>query len=882
LQRKFILFSLIIIFFIILPSTITLAEETELFSTGVYVVTPINQEVEREGVATYIFQIDNFNPTPISLNIKFFSSQGWPLLGGADNVTIEPNGKEYIVISVMVPSSVIGGTEDDLELVLSTREVERSFTVKTRVKNVRNLKMEVPRTYRSQAGEDLLLPVQIINNGTLEETFSLTVESENGWIVYWDNPDFSILTPSETGTALIRCRVPEFTLHGTTDKLTLYLTTDSQQIEKNIKVLVIESQDYIAGKNLNIPFNSILNFTYLRPEPDWNSPWNLTWRTRGKVLPQTKLDLYLLTGQHKTINTNMFMGLTGHEWLLRAGTLGHSWNSLIAPPTYSSIFYLHNYQHYPWSLYIGSLSPSYPSSPLWWGGDFELTPFNLRLMYLHNAEKPGYFEDALASEYKFPSSPVNGWGVSVQGVAGFGGEEVLSQGGITINHLMPEWELLSEFKSGRDFYSTTHFNEFTLGGSSYALEDLTIESSLTFKTEKRPEEKPFPIWKFKSAIYPDNGSLAFAHTNRLDGVINEIKAKKTYNQQQNRFSLSVSMIDERLLKQKRYFLFYGKYRYRFSSENYIESVFEDSITKDNTLYHLPSLGIRWSYSPNYYWKSYGMFEINLPPKESPKLANFQSILKYKTSIDTTLQINLNLSLPDNKPTYYMGLSLYHEDLFVLPSPWCGIHGKAFIDLNRNGKYDHGEPGLANLPVLLNGKKVSVTEADGRWEIPLTSKGKHLVSLPQNNEEYYTVQSDFEIVTEINKSVFVSTPYLPPLSIQGIMFLDDNNNGIFDPKETVLPGVKILVYNSDKELVFQTIVERDGVFYLSLPPGKYQLTTEENTLPAGTLIPEALELEVDSDSPVSILYPVAPQKKEIEFFNDPDPEVQDFLLDFYSN
>lgn len=875
MRKKLLFFPLIIIVFIIFPPTLLLAEETELFSTGIYVITPSDQEVEAEGVATYIFRIDNFNPTPVSLGVKALSSQDWPLLGRTEEITIEPHEKEYIVISVMVPSSVIGGTEDYLELILSTKEKERSFTVKTRVKTIRNLKMEAPNTFRAQAGEDLLIPVTIINNGTLEENYSLTVESENDWMVYWDNPNFSILTPSETETALIRCKVPEFTLPGTVDKLTLHLASDAQKIEQKIKVLVTESKDNINSKTLTIPINSNFNFTYLRPEPDWN----LTWRTRGEILPQTKLDLYL----HNTNTfkpTNIFMGLTGEEWMLRAGILGHNWNSLIAPPTNSSIFYLQNLQHFPWRLWAGPLSPS-SSKPIWWGSNFELPSLNLSFIYLHNAEESGYFKDALTSEYKFFSSPINGWQLSVQGATGFGGEEILYQGGLTANYIMPKWKLLGELKSGRDFYSTNHFNELTFGGSYYALEHLPLESSLTFKTEKHPEEKPIPIWKFQSAVYPDNGSLAFTHTKRLDGVINEIKANKIYYQQKNRFSLSVSMIDENLSKQKKYFLFYGKYRYRFSTENYIESVFEHSITKDNTFYHLPSLGIRWSYSPNnYQWKSYGMFQVNLLPKEPIKLASFQSSLNYKTSADTTLQINLNLSLPNNKPTYYAGLSLYHEDLFLFPTPWCGIHGKAFIDLNRNGKYDHGEPGLVNLPVLLKGKKVSVTGSDGRWEIPLISKGKHLVSLPKKSNEYFAVQSDFEIVTDFNKSVFVSTPYLPPLTIKGVMFQDENDNKLFDPDEQILPGVKILVCNPENELVFETTVEDDGIFFLSLPPGKFLLQIKEDTLPTSTLRPETLELEVGTESPVFILYPILPQKKEIEFFNDPDDA--NLLLNLLNN
>ncbi len=105
-----------------------------------------------------------------------------------------------------------------------------------------------------------------------------------------------------------------------------------------------------------------------------------------------------------------------------------------------------------------------------------------------------------------------------------------------------------------------------------------------------------------------------------------------------------------------------------------------------------------------------------------------------------------------------------------------------------------------------------------------------------------------------------------------MFQDENDNKLFDPDEQILPGVKILVCNPENELVFETTVEDDGIFFLSLPPGKFLLQIKEDTLPTSTLRPETLELEVGTESPVFILYPILPQKKRSGFSMTPTMQI----------
>ncbi|HBG17144.1 MAG TPA: hypothetical protein DDW93_10220, partial [Firmicutes bacterium] len=75
------------ILFIFFSPKLQLAESTRIFSPGVYVTLPPNQEAGPEEVITYIFQIDNYQQTPVTFKVRAVSSQGWSLLGESEEFT---------------------------------------------------------------------------------------------------------------------------------------------------------------------------------------------------------------------------------------------------------------------------------------------------------------------------------------------------------------------------------------------------------------------------------------------------------------------------------------------------------------------------------------------------------------------------------------------------------------------------------------------------------------------------------------------------------------------------------------------------------------------------------------------------------------------------
>lgn len=66
------------------------------------------------------------------------------------------------------------------------------------------------------------------------------------------------------------------------------------------------------------------------------------------------------------------------------------------------------------------------------------------------------------------------------------------------------------------------------------------------------------------------------------------------------------------------------------------------------------------------------------------------------------------------------------------SPVGGIGGTLFLDLNDNGRRDPGEPGAANVSILLDGRFATRTDETGRFEFPFVGVGSHRITVVPDN------------------------------------------------------------------------------------------------------------------------------------------------------
>ena len=84
-----------------------------------------------------------------------------------------------------------------------------------------------------------------------------------------------------------------------------------------------------------------------------------------------------------------------------------------------------------------------------------------------------------------------------------------------------------------------------------------------------------------------------------------------------------------------------------------------------------------------------------------------------------------------------------------------VSGVIFLDANNDGRFDAGEQGAPNVTVILDGRYVARTDAQGRFEFPSVIEGRHVVTVvPDNLPLPWVLKNDGR--TELNVSVRSST------------------------------------------------------------------------------------------------------------------------------
>ena len=181
-------------------------------------------------------------------------------------------------------------------------------------------------------------------------------------------------------------------------------------------------------------------------------------------------------------------------------------------------------------------------------------------------------------------------------------------------------------------------------------------------------------------------------------------------------------------------------------------------------------------------------------------------------------------------------------------PLAEIHGHKWNDLDGDGGWDEGEPGLGGVTIYLdlneNGQfdvtdESTVTQFDdpatpedesGRYaftELPMGTYFVHEV-VPNGSTQSYPKSFDHKFeFTESGFVEFVNFGNFQHATVEGFVWNDVNGNGVRDRGETGQPGV--VIYADDNgngrrdanEL--STISDQGGIYSLSgLAPGEHQL------------------------------------------------------------
>jgi SdrD B-like domain len=83
--------------------------------------------------------------------------------------------------------------------------------------------------------------------------------------------------------------------------------------------------------------------------------------------------------------------------------------------------------------------------------------------------------------------------------------------------------------------------------------------------------------------------------------------------------------------------------------------------------------------------------------------------------------------------YQRAAGAHFAPLGGLPGAGSGsIGGVVYLDSNLNGRLDAGEPGAANVTVVLDGRFSVRTDPNGRFEFPVVAAGHHVITVVSDN------------------------------------------------------------------------------------------------------------------------------------------------------
>lgn len=155
-----------------------------------------------------------------------------------------------------------------------------------------------------------------------------------------------------------------------------------------------------------------------------------------------------------------------------------------------------------------------------------------------------------------------------------------------------------------------------------------------------------------------------------------------------------------------------------------------------------------------------------------------------------------------------------------------INGTKFLDRNRDGKRDPGDPGVPYVTIQLYKDGVflkgMVTDLNGNFEFSNLHPGDYTVKEVLLPIDEPTTPIMVNVTVESNKTVTVLFGNAPVQkgSIQGIKFDDINQTGTYEPGDPGVPGVTIQLFNNSN-LIAQTMTNESGFFkFTNLHLGTY--------------------------------------------------------------
>ncbi len=193
---------------------------------------------------------------------------------------------------------------------------------------------------------------------------------------------------------------------------------------------------------------------------------------------------------------------------------------------------------------------------------------------------------------------------------------------------------------------------------------------------------------------------------------------------------------------------------------------------------------------------------------------------------------------------------------------ASVTGRVWNDTDNDGVEDAGETGIGGVTVVVtwNGPAGPIvievtTDANGDWTLGNVPAGEYTAVVRTS-----TVPPGLVASTPASASVTVPAGgtgnvvhgFTPTGSIGDRVWNDFDRNGVQDPGEPGVPGVRISVRNEAGTVVATVVTDVNGNYtFDDLPPGRYTVVVDTSTVPAGTQISADPDGAIDGNATVTV-------------------------------
>lgn len=218
----------------------------------------------------------------------------------------------------------------------------------------------------------------------------------------------------------------------------------------------------------------------------------------------------------------------------------------------------------------------------------------------------------------------------------------------------------------------------------------------------------------------------------------------------------------------------------------------------------------------------------VPANSGPQDITIEVLVGNSVVDNDNLHNTATLDYDDANGNPYQQLSDFADSTVLLGS----IYGTVFNDLDFDGIFDAGEPGIPGVTVTLSTGPQTQTDANGDYSFINLPPGDYYVNETNLDGWTSTTSDSVQVTLDMNEDEMVNFGDAQVGEIKGTVWNDADKDGIWDSNEVGIWGVTVSLYDASNNFVAETTTDYDGNYiFENLIPGDY--TVIETNLPGWT-------------------------------------------------